>query len=62
MAQEIPPKYPIPFELIPLFLAQTFTTLRVYLKLSICLPVNSRIIKLFFLPRIDVLLFSSKIV
>ena len=62
MAQEIPPKYPIPFELTPLFLAHTFITLKVCLKFYACLPARSKIIKLFFLPIKEVLLCSSLMV
>ncbi len=62
MAHEIPPRYPMTLELMPLFLAQTLTTLSVSLKLSSCLLVCSRIMRLFFLPRREVLLCSSLMV
>jgi hypothetical protein len=62
MAQEIPPRYPIPLELIPRFLAQVLMTLKVCLKFSVCRPVSSKIIRLFFLPIREVLLCSSVMV
>lgn len=59
IAHEIPPKYPIPLEEMARFLAHTLTTLKVSLKFSTCFPVSSKIIRLFFRPRIEVLLLSS---
>lgn len=61
IAHEIPPKYPIPLELIPLFFAHTLITLKVSLKFYTCLPVNYNIIKLFFLPSKAVWLLISVI-
>lgn len=60
IAQEIPPKNPIALELNPLFLAQTLIILRVCLKFYCWLtPASSKIIRLFFRPKIDVLLAWS---